>query len=65
LAQSTPEYDAINPNNKMPLIIDRAPAGGGTPFTVFESGAILAGGIGPMAAQAQQLARSPYLVGDY
>ena len=39
--QSTPEYDAINPNNKMPAIIDRAPAGGGTPITLFESGAIL------------------------
>jgi GSH-dependent disulfide-bond oxidoreductase len=39
--QLTPEYDAINPNNKMPAIIDRAPAGGGTPITLFESGAIL------------------------
>ena len=39
--QSTPEYDAINPNNKMPAIIDRAPAGAGTPITIFESGAIL------------------------
>jgi GSH-dependent disulfide-bond oxidoreductase len=39
--QSTPEYDAINPNNKMPTIIAHAPAGGGTPITVFESGAVL------------------------
>ena len=33
-----PEYLAINPNNKVPAIIDQdGPAG--APFTVFESGA--------------------------
>ncbi len=37
--QVTPEYDPINPNNKLPAIIDRDAPGG--PLTVFESGAIL------------------------
>src|SRR6185312_3341116 len=32
---------AISPNNKMPAIVDHAPAGGGAPVSVFESGAIL------------------------
>ena len=39
--QFKPEYLAFSPNNKMPAIIDRAPADGGDPQTVFESGAIL------------------------
>lgn len=34
-------YLAISPNNKMPAIVDRAPADGGGPLSVFESGAIL------------------------
>ena len=39
--QFTPEYLAINPNNKVPTIVDHDPADGGGPFAVFESGAIL------------------------
>lgn len=39
--QFKPEFLAFSPNNKMPAIIDRAPADGGAPISVFESGAIL------------------------
>lgn len=39
--QFKPEFLAFSPNNRMPAIIDRAPADGGDPITVFESGAIL------------------------
>lgn len=40
-AQFEPDYLAISPNNKMPAIVDHAPADGGAPISVFESGAIL------------------------
>jgi GST-like protein len=39
--QFTPEFLEISPNNRIPAIIDHAPAGGGQPLPIFESGAIL------------------------
>ena len=39
--QYAPDYLRINPNNKIPAIVDRAPPGGGEPVTIFESVAIL------------------------
>ncbi len=39
--QFAPDFLAIAPNNRMPAIVDRAPADGAEPIPVFESGAIL------------------------
>jgi len=39
--QFKPNFLEISPNNRMPAIVDHAPAGGGEPISVFESGAIL------------------------
>ncbi|UJB19529.1 MULTISPECIES: glutathione binding-like protein [Lysobacter] len=39
--QFQPQFLAISPNNKIPAILDHAPADGGAPLSVFESGAIL------------------------
>ena len=39
--QFKPDFLKIAPNNRMPAIVDRAPADGGAPISVFESGAIL------------------------
>lgn len=39
--QFDPRYLEINPNNKIPTIVDHSPPWGGDAFPVFESGAIL------------------------
>lgn len=39
--QFEPEFLRISPNNKIPAIVDRRPAGGGPPLSIFESAAIL------------------------
>jgi len=35
------DFLQINPNHRMPVLIDHAPKGGGAPISVFESGAIM------------------------
>ena len=39
--QFKPEFLRFSPNNRIPAIVDNAPAVGGRPVSVFESGAIL------------------------
>ena len=39
--QFKPEFLAISPNNRMPAIVDHAPANGALSLAIFESGAIL------------------------
>lgn len=39
--QFKPEFLAMNPNHRMPTLVDTAPADGGPPLSIFESGAIM------------------------
>ncbi len=39
--QFKPDFLTVSPNNRIPAIVDHAPADGGKPISVFESGAIL------------------------
>ena len=39
--QFTGEFLRLNPNHRMPVLVDHDPAGGGAPISVFESGAIM------------------------
>jgi GST-like protein len=39
--QFAPDFLRIAPNNRVPAIVDTAPADGGAPISIFESGAIL------------------------
>jgi GST-like protein len=39
--QFNKNFLAMNPNHRMPVMVDHEPKGGGDPITVFESGAIM------------------------
>lgn len=39
--QFEPDFLAIAPNNRIPAMVDQAPADGGAPISIFESGAML------------------------
>lgn len=39
--QFKPDFRQLNPNERIPVIVDRDPLDGGNPLPIFESGAIL------------------------
>ena len=39
--QFTEDFLRINPNNRMPTLVDHEPADGGEPISIFESGAMM------------------------
>ena len=39
--QFKPEFLKLNPNHRMPAMVDHEPMGGGAPLAIFESGAIM------------------------
>jgi len=39
--QFTGEFLKMNPNHRMPVLVDHEPKGGGEPISIFESGAIM------------------------
>jgi GSH-dependent disulfide-bond oxidoreductase len=39
--QFTPAFLKMNPNHRMPVMVDNTPTGGGEPIVIFESGAIM------------------------
>ena len=39
--QFNKDFLKMNPNHRMPVMVDHRPKGGGAPFSVFESGAIM------------------------
>ena len=39
--QFNPEFLEMNPNHRMPVLVDHDPKGGGAPISIFESGAIM------------------------
>jgi GST-like protein len=39
--QFAEDFLKLNPNHRMPVMVDRAPADGGAPISVFESGSIM------------------------
>ena len=39
--QFKPDFLKINPNHRMPVLVDHNPKGGGAPISIFESGAMM------------------------